>query len=46
MKNIRAKKYFIHINNTNPALNERGPEHAALREAGWELAHDGLELEL
>lgn len=46
LKAIRAKKYFIHINNTNPALNEQGPEYAELREAGFELARDGQEFEL
>jgi len=41
-----ARKILIHINNTNPALDEDGPEHARLRAAGIELAHDGLELSL
>src|SRR5690606_6454388 len=41
-----AKKFFIHINNTNPALNENGPQHAQLRDAGWRLTCDGMELDL
>jgi pyrroloquinoline quinone biosynthesis protein B len=41
-----ARKILIHINNTNPILDERSPERAVLRSAGVEVAHDGLELEL
>jgi pyrroloquinoline quinone biosynthesis protein B len=49
MKNIRSKvarKIFIHLNNTNPILNEASPEHRAVREAGWEVAEDNWQLEL
>jgi pyrroloquinoline quinone biosynthesis protein B len=35
------RKLYIHINNTNPMLNETSPEYRAVREAGWELAEDG-----
>jgi pyrroloquinoline quinone biosynthesis protein B len=38
------RRILIHVNNTNPLLREDSPEHAALRAAGLELAHDGLEL--
>ena len=41
-----TRKVYIHINNTNPVLREGSKEHAALVEAGWELAHDGMEIEL
>ena len=41
--NLRApKKIFIHINNTNPMLDENGPEYRQIRDAGWELAEDGM----
>jgi pyrroloquinoline quinone biosynthesis protein B len=40
------RKIFMHINNTNPMLNEAGPEYAKMREAGWELAEDGSEWRL
>jgi pyrroloquinoline quinone biosynthesis protein B len=40
------RKIFIHINNTNPMLNELGPEHRAVRDAGWEIAEDGCQFEL
>jgi pyrroloquinoline quinone biosynthesis protein B len=40
------RRIFVHINNTNPVLDENSPEHAAVRAAGWEVAHDGMEIEL
>jgi pyrroloquinoline quinone biosynthesis protein B len=42
----RPRKVFIHINNTNPILDEAGPEYRALREAGWKAAFDGMEFDL
>ena len=42
----RTRRIFIHINNTNPILRENSAEHAAVAAAGWEVAHDGLELEI
>ena len=42
----RARKIYIHINNTNPMLNEAGPEYRQVREAGWEIAEDGWQFEL
>jgi len=40
------RKIYIHINNTNPVLNEAGAEHRQVREAGWEIAEDGWQFEL
>ena len=42
----KTKRVIIHINNTNPVLNEESPEHRAVREAGWEIAYDGMEFSL
>ncbi len=42
----RPRKVYIHVNNTNPILDEDSPEHRSVREAGWEVAHDGMEFEL
>ena len=42
----KTKRVLIHINNTNPILNEESPEHRAVREAGWEIAYDGMEFNL
>ncbi|MCC7546597.1 MAG: pyrroloquinoline quinone biosynthesis protein PqqB [Burkholderiales bacterium] len=44
---LRAKhKVLIHINNTNPILDEDSAERAQLRAAGIEVAFDGMEIEL
>ncbi|MGP0017925.1 MAG: pyrroloquinoline quinone biosynthesis protein PqqB [Candidatus Sulfotelmatobacter sp.] len=40
------RKIYIHINNTNPMLNEAGPEYRQVRESGWELAEDGCQFDL
>lgn len=42
----RPRKIYIHINNTNPMLNEAGPEYRRVREAGWEIAEDGWQFDL
>ena len=42
----RPRKIFIHINNTNPMLNEAGPEYRQVRESGWEIAEDGCQFDL
>jgi pyrroloquinoline quinone biosynthesis protein B len=49
LKNISSKvkrRMFIHLNNTNPMLNEASRELQAVREAGWEVAEDNWQLEL
>ena len=43
---LRARRIFVHINNTNPILIEDSPERARVKAAGWEVAEDGLEVEL
>ena len=42
----RPRKVFVHINNTNPMLDESGPEYREVRDAGWEIAEDGWSFEL
>ncbi len=42
----RPRKILIHINNTNPILDEDAPERAELKAAGIEVAHDGMEISL
>ncbi|MGA9527188.1 MAG: MBL fold metallo-hydrolase [Terriglobales bacterium] len=47
LKNVKAgRRIYIHINNTNPILDESGPEHRAVRAAGWEVAEDNWHLAL
>ncbi len=41
-----TRKVLIHINNTNPILNEAGPERALLAEHGIEVAEDGMMINL
>jgi len=44
---LRApRRFFIHVNNTNPILREDSAEAAAVVAAGWRVAEDGMELEL
>ncbi|TMV09094.1 pyrroloquinoline quinone biosynthesis protein PqqB [Ruegeria sediminis] len=42
---LKAKKTFIHINNTNPVWQPDGPERAFVRAQGWSVAADGMEIE-
>jgi pyrroloquinoline quinone biosynthesis protein B len=41
-----ARKIFFHINNTNPILDESSEAFAQVRDAGWEVARDGMEIEV
>ena len=40
------RKILIHINNTNPILDETSSERAVLASHGIEVAYDGMHLEL
>ena len=40
-----TRKLLIHINNTNPILDEASPERQAVEAAGVEVSFDGLEIE-
>jgi pyrroloquinoline quinone biosynthesis protein B len=40
----RARKILIHINNTNPILDEDSPERRELQSEGIEVAYDGMEI--
>jgi pyrroloquinoline quinone biosynthesis protein B len=42
----RPRKILIHINNTNPILDEASPERAQVAAAGIEVAYDGMEIAL
>jgi pyrroloquinoline quinone biosynthesis protein B len=39
-----ARKVLIHINNTNPILDEDSAERRELERAGIEVAYDGMEI--
>jgi pyrroloquinoline quinone biosynthesis protein B len=40
------RKIFLHVNNTNPMLNESSPQYRQVRSAGWEVAEDGWQFDL
>jgi pyrroloquinoline quinone biosynthesis protein B len=42
----RARRLYIHVNNTNPILIEDSAERRAVTAAGIEVAHDGMEIDL
>ncbi|WP_439499159.1 pyrroloquinoline quinone biosynthesis protein PqqB [Bosea sp. (in: a-proteobacteria)] len=41
-----ARKVYIHLNNTNPALIEGSPERLMIEAAGVAVAYDGMEMTL
>ena len=41
-----GRKIFLHVNNSNPALMPDSPERETAIQAGWEFAHDGMEISL
>ena len=45
-KGGNARKILLHINNTNPILVEDCAERRAVLDAGFEIAHDGMEIQL
>jgi pyrroloquinoline quinone biosynthesis protein B len=42
----RARRIYTHLNNTNPLLIEDSPERRVVEEAGWEVAFDGMTIEM
>jgi len=40
------RRIFVHINNSNPVLRPDSPERAEVERAGWEIAFDGMEIQL
>jgi pyrroloquinoline quinone biosynthesis protein B len=41
-----TRKVFIHVNTTNPVLDEGSPERAEITRAGWDVAEDGMRIQL
>ncbi len=46
LSHVKARRIYTHINNTNPILAPDSPERRAVESAGWEIAHDGMEIVL
>ena len=42
----KPRKVLIHINNTNPILDEDSPERAEVESHGIEVSYDGMSIEL
>jgi len=42
----KGRRVLIHLNNTNPALDETSGANRAVRDAGLEVAYDGMEFEI
>jgi pyrroloquinoline quinone biosynthesis protein B len=40
----KARRVLIHINNTNPILNEESPQRRALEATGIEVSYDGMDI--
>lgn len=41
-----GRKIYVHLNNTNPALDPRSEERRLVEQAGWDVAYDGMEVVL
>lgn len=41
-----GRKIYVHINNSNPVLDDNSPERRATEAAGWEVGYDGMEIRL
>jgi pyrroloquinoline quinone biosynthesis protein B len=40
------RKIYVHINNSNPVLDDNSPERRDTEAAGWEVGYDGMEIRL
>ncbi len=38
------RRIYVHINNSNPVLDEQSAERRAAEAAGWEIGYDGMEV--
>ena len=41
-----GRKIYVHINNSNPVLDDYSPERKVVQSAGWEVGYDGMEITL
>jgi len=47
LRDVRSsRRFYIHLNNTNPVLREDSAERAAVERAGFWIARDGMEITL
>jgi pyrroloquinoline quinone biosynthesis protein B len=45
-KVVSQRRVYIHINNTNPILDEDSSQRREVEAAGWEIAYDGMDFEV
>jgi pyrroloquinoline quinone biosynthesis protein B len=45
-KDAEGRKVLINMNSTNPILDEASAEYRTVRDAGFEIAYDGMEIHL
>jgi pyrroloquinoline quinone biosynthesis protein B len=43
---LKARRIFVHINNTNPILVDGSAERSKVEAAGWQVAEDAMEIML
>ncbi|AHB49137.1 pyrroloquinoline quinone biosynthesis protein PqqB [Hyphomicrobium nitrativorans NL23] len=41
-----GRRVYVHINNSNPVLNDNSAERRATEASGWEVGYDGMEIDL
>jgi pyrroloquinoline quinone biosynthesis protein B len=46
LASLAGRRVYTHVNNTNPILAPSSDERRAVERAGWEIAHDGMEIAL
>lgn len=46
LSTLRARRHYIHVNNTNPILIDGSPERRRVEAAGWRVSEDGQEIVL
>ncbi len=46
LSGLGARRIYVHINNTNPILIQGSAERGKVETAGWEIAEDGMKVEL
>ena len=46
LAHLKARKIFVHINNSNPMLLDDSPERHIVEAAGFEVSYDGMKIAL
>jgi pyrroloquinoline quinone biosynthesis protein B len=46
LRDIRARRVYVHINNTNPVWLAGSPQRSTAEDAGFEIGYDGMEVRL